>query len=266
MLRSWCVIGCLLALSGCSQTRDYSRGEETRRPSATDGIDTRQSSAEAAKVNIQLGQAYLSQGKLDLAMDKLKKGVELAPSNPDGHTVIAVLYEQLGNLEKAGKHYHEARRLAPESGLVANNLGRFLCGQGQFEQADKLFAEAITDPFYKTPESALLNRGSCAMSAGKPEVAAEYLRLALEQSPNMPDALFQSAVLAMQRQDPMRARAFIERYFSVSPPSASALAFAIQIEEALKDRRAASRYRDRLIQEFPESAEAEALDRNMGSR
>ncbi len=253
-------------LSACGGSKDFSRGESTRRPNVVDDIDTRPSGEEAAKINIQLGQAYLSQGKLDMAMEKLRKGIDLAPRNPDGHTVIAVLYEQLGNIELAGKHYQEARRLAPESGLTANNLGRFLCSQGQYDKADALFASALMDPFYRSPETALLNRGSCAMSAGKLDAAADSLRLALERNPDMPDALYQSAVLAMQRKDSLRARAFIERYLGVARVSPQALVFAIQIEQALGNQRAVARYRERLVREFPESAEAESLHNSMGSR
>ena len=56
------------------------------------------------------------------------------------------------------------------------------------------------------------------------------------------------------------------RYFGVAAASPQSLAFAIEIEQSLGDKRAVARYRDRLIQEFPESAEADALDRSMGSR
>ena len=270
MLRSALIISTLSLLVACGgggNTRpDVSRGSEKRLPSAIDRIDTRQDVDEGAKINIQLGQAYLSQGKLDMAMDKLKKGIQLAPNNPDGHTVIAVLYEQLGNTVMAGKHYTEARKLAPESGMTANNLGRFLCAQNQFAKADELFLSAMMDPFYKSPETALLNRGSCAMSAGKLDVADESLRLALERSPNMPDALYQSAALALQRKEPMRARAFLERYLGVAQISPQALAFAMEIEEAGGDKRAVARYRERLLQEFPESAEAGSLNSTMGSR
>jgi type IV pilus assembly protein PilF len=180
--------------------------------------------------------------------------------------VIAVLYEQLGNMEKARTHYHEAFRLAPESGLVANNLGRFLCGQGEFEAADKHFAKATTDPFYRSPETALLNRGSCAMASGNLALAGESLRQAMEVKPDMPDALFQSAMLAMKNKNPLRARAFLERYLSSTPASASVLAFGAEIETALRDTRAAQRYQDRIVQEFPESVEADSLNRSAGSR
>ena len=261
-----CVLMMASLLSACGGSKDFSRGASTRNPTAADGIDTRPNGNEAAKINIQLGQAYLSQGKLDMAMDKLKKAIELAPRNPDGHTVIAVLYEQLGNVDMASKHYQEARKLAPDSGLTNNNLGRFLCSQGQYDKADALFASALMDPFYRSPETALLNRGSCAMSAGQLDAASENLRLALERSPNMPDALYLSAGLAMQRKDPMRARAFIERYFGVAQASPQALMFAIDIEQSLGNSRAVARYRERLVQEFPESAEAESLNRTMGSK
>src|SRR5688572_6937121 len=95
---------CLLAACGASK-QDFSRQSETRNAKAVDNIDTSSNGESAAQINIQLGQAYLSKGKLDMAMDKLRRGIELAPRNPDGHTVIAVLYEQLGNLPMARKHY-----------------------------------------------------------------------------------------------------------------------------------------------------------------
>jgi type IV pilus assembly protein PilF len=266
MLPRTSLLAAALLLAACGASNDFSRKSETRRPQMGDSIDTRQRPEEAAKIHIQLGQAYLSQGKLDMAMDKLKKGLELAPKNPDAHTVIAVLYEQLGNNPLAMAHYETARKLAPESGLTANNLGRFLCGQKEYAKADALFAAALMDPFYRTPETALMNRGSCAMSAGNFELADQSLRVALERSPGMADALLLSATLAMKRKDPMRARAFMERYLGAVPASPQVLLFAIEVEKALGDQRAVARYVDRLKSEFPESFEADSLDRDMGSK
>lgn len=211
---------------------------------------------EAAKLNVSLGQAYLAKGQLELAMEKLKKAVALNPKSPDAHTLLAVLYEQINNDALAEDHYVKAQKLTPELGASNNNLGRFVCARGRYEQADKLFIAALADPFYKNPETALVNRAACAMRWGRRDIASESLRRVLQKSPENSIALLQMAQLLFEEGDYMRARAFIERHLSGSPAAPDALLLGFQIESKLKDRRAIDTYRSRLLKEFPESEQA----------
>jgi type IV pilus assembly protein PilF len=211
---------------------------------------------EAAQINVSLGQAYLAKGQLEQAMEKLKKAVELNPKSSDAHTLLAVLYEQINNDKLAEQHYFIARKLTPEIGASNNNLGRFLCARGRFVDADKYFLVALADPFYKNPETALVNRAACAMRWGKRPIAEESLRKALQISPDNTVALLQMAQLAFEDGDFMRARAFLERHLSSSPAAPDTLMLGLQIETKLGDRRAVESYRRRLMTEFPESEQA----------
>ncbi len=211
---------------------------------------------EAAKLNVSLGQAYLAKGQLELAMEKLKKAVDLNPRSPDAHTLIAVLYEQINNDTRAEEHYIKAQKLTPELGANNNNLGRFLCARGRFELADKHFVLALADPFYKNPETALVNRAACAMRWGRRDIANESLRKVLHASPENSVALLQMAQLSFEEGDYMRARAFIERHLSGAPAAPDALMLGLQIETKLNDRRAIDTYRRRLMAEFPDSDQA----------
>ncbi len=211
---------------------------------------------EAARLNVSLGQAYLAKGQLERAMEKLQKAVQLDPKSSDAHTLLAVLYEQINKDKRAEEHYLRAYKLTPELGASNNNLGRFYCARGKFAEADKHFAAALADPFYKNPETALVNRAACAMRWGKRDLAAESLRLVLQASPEHSQALRQMAQLAFEDRDYMRARAFIERHLSGAPAAPDSLLLGLRIETELSDRRAIESYRRRLLTEFPDSDQA----------
>lgn len=211
---------------------------------------------EASRLNVSLGQAYLAKGQLEQAMEKLQKAVQLNPKSSDAHTLLAVLYEQINNDKRAEEHYLRAYKLTPELGASNNNLGRFYCARGKFAEGDTHFAAALADPFYKNPETALVNRAACAMRWGKRDLASESLRLVLQEAPEHAQALRQMAQLSFEEKDYMRARAFIERHLSGSPAAPDSLMLGLRIETALGDRRAIESYRRRLLTEFPESDQA----------
>lgn len=262
----WTSFLSLAALVGCAANppseRSYNTGEkQTVRERNENLRASGKSHQEASALNVSLGQAYLSKGQLDLAMDKLQKAVALDPKSSDAHTVLAVLYEQLGNNAKAEEHYLRAQKLAPAIGSTNNNLGRFLCAQGKFQQADERFAAALADPFYRNPETALVNRATCALKNGKRDIAESSLRTALQRSPNHSDALLQMAQLAFNDADLMRARAFLERHLSVSVAAPDTLLLGLKIEKKLGDQRASENYRKRLLRDFPQSEQAAELSK-----
>jgi len=54
----------------------------------------------------------------------------------------------------------------------------------------------------------------------------------------------------------LNARAFLQRYLSTNPPSASILYLGVQIEEELGDEHARTEYSDQILRDFPKSPEA----------
>lgn len=253
--KSWlpvALVTAAVALVGCSGKQDFGRKETRISPK----VESRTDPVRAADTNTQLGQAYLAKGQLDLAMDKLQRALELDPRNADTHTVIAIVYEQIGKMTEAEKHYRNAQKLKPESGLTANNLGRFLCGQGRYDDADKMFVRALADPFYKAPETAKLNRGVCARKAGNTAFAKQQLREVLALKPEDPVALWSLAEMSFAENEFMRARAFYERWLSANTESAQSLSFGMMIEDKLGNSAQVAKYKKQLIERFPESEEA----------
>jgi len=230
----------ILLLAACASTpSSRPKGEPTAAQSA-------------AQTNIKLGQAYMQQGQLELALDKLQKAISLDPKSSEAHTVLAVLLERIGRLEQAGRHYALAVQYAPEDGSALNNQGAFLCRTGNYAEADALFQRALDDPFYRTPAAALANAGVCAHEAGNVGAAERYFRRALEFDPRDLTALLRLAQIHYGKQDYLRARAFLQRMEGAGGVSPVALDLGARIEERLGDAAAARRYRQRLGTEFPD--------------
>ncbi len=237
-------------------------GTTTRRAdgSSRNADDKASARASAAGTNVQLGQGYMEQGRLELAMEKLTRAIETDPKSTSAHTVIAVLYERISDPVNARIHYKRASELSPRAGDVLNNYGTFLCKQGEYPAADQLFVRALADPFYKTPAVAHANRGACAASSGDLQVAEDSLRRAVQLSPNNPDALFSMARVSYLKGDYMNARAFVQRYESTGRAAVDGLLLGYEVEQKLGNVRGANEYRQRLLVQFPDSEAARRLN------
>lgn len=257
MQRKWFLIpGLLLVLlAGCATTGGAGGGGSQASVSNPESPK-----AKAAALYTDLGQKYMAQGKLEIALENLNKALAVDARYTDAHTVIALLYEKIGNNAKAEEHYKRAAQLKPKSGNENNNYGAFLCKLGRYAEASHHFERAIADPFYQTPVVALTNAGTCAIKGGKYDAAERDLRGALEHGPGNAEALFQMATVLYYKEDFFRARAFFQRYEAVGQISAESLLLGRNIELRLGNATAAQEYTRRLRQSYPDSQQARALD------
>ena len=221
--------------------------------------DRESSERQVARLNTQLGAEYIARGQYEVALDKLKKAVRSDATYAPAHTVLAVLYEQLGEEDLANRHYRDALRLKPDDGEINNNYGTYLCRTGQGNDADPYFEKALEDPFYRTPAVALANAGLCALNLGELDKAESYLRKSLEYNAASPDALLPLAVVAYRKQDFLRARGFLQRYEAVAPETAESLVLGYRLETSLSNQKNARRYRDLLMERFPNAPETKEL-------
>jgi len=222
----------------------------------SDKADKQSESRKAAESNTSLGLEYMNRGQYEVALGKLKKAVREDPDYAPAHTVMAVLYERIGELSSAGEHYRKAYEADPADGDVNNNYGVYLCKTGNENQAITHFLKALDDPFYSSPAVALTNAGSCAMGEGDLVAADDYLRRALRIESQNPDALKTIARLKFLEGNYLSSRAFIQRYEAVANHEAESLLLAYRIELASSDPRAAYKYKRMLDTNFPESDQA----------
>jgi type IV pilus assembly protein PilF len=243
-VRHYRIIGIVLLallLGACSSTP--TRGHDAQR---------------AAQANLELGVAYYREGRLQLAMDHLRRAVDLDPDLPSAHGAIAMLYERLGENGPAERHYRRALALAPADSRTHNNFGQFLCHREQLQEADRHFRQAVADPLYETPEVAYTNAGICARRVPDEGKAEEYFRKALERNPFYPQALLQMLRLYHDQGEYLRARAYLQRYQQVARHGPESLWLGIRVEHALGDRNAVASYGLALRNHFPDAPQTRA--------
>lgn len=235
-----------LLLSACSSAGQTRTGEKS-------------DSRKAAETNAALGRQYFDRKQYEIALEKLKRAVAFDPTYAPAHTMLGVLYETLGAINKAGEEYKLAVRYDPEDGDVNNNYGVYLCANGNYKEADRHFETALNDPFYNTKYVAAGNAGLCALNNNDLDKAELYLRQSLEYDQKYSQALLPMAQLSYRKQDFLRARAFLQRFESAGQINSESLYLGYLIESELGDGKSASQYLENLMDQFPGSAEATKL-------
>lgn len=226
---------------------------------AVSAPDSQVDRRKAAEANAQLALAYMEQGDLTTAREKVEKALEQDPDTATTQLAAGFLYDRLGETKKAEEHFEEALELSRNDPNVMNSYAVFLCLKGDRKRGEELLLKAAESPLYRTPEVAFANAGRCARNDGRPQDAEKYFRKALSYKADQPDALFQMAELEHELGNDLQARAFLERYASTAPISAATLWLAWRIERGLGDAEQAAVYAERIKRDYPMSAEMSAL-------
>ncbi|MBN8888152.1 MAG: type IV pilus biogenesis/stability protein PilW [Rudaea sp.] len=248
----------ICVISACS------RNSEGIRPISVEGqgstLKSQDTPADKARPFVQLGQKYMELGKLELAQENLLKALKYDPKSIDAHTLLATLYDRVGESGQALQHYREAALLAPKAGAENNNYGMYLCKVGQYAESRKYFDVAFADGFYGGKAATYTNAGTCELlGKGSLDRAEADFRNALALEPSNGQALFQLANVLYLKNDFFKARAFVQRYDALGQPSPDALLLARNIEIKLGHADAARDYAQRLRDQFPDSEQARAL-------
>jgi len=215
----------------------------------------------AAKLNVQLAAGYIKRGNLKIAKEKLEKAIEQDDEYVPAYTTYAVLMEMTGDIDAAESYYLEALDIDNKSPELHNNYGSFLCKHGKFNEAIEELNKALKNQFYATPETVHANLGYCLLKGSYPDYKkSEYhLRKALTLHPNMGVALMTMGELAIATDRFLMARAYMQRYHSVAQPTATSLWYQVQAEKALGDHKHFIEISRKLLEDFPDSAEAEKV-------
>lgn len=216
---------------------------------------------EAAVLNTQLGAGYAREKLYALAVEKLKLAISERSDYARAHATLAFVYAKMGKTNKAELQYRRALALAPDSPDTLNNYGVFLCSNGRGMQAQNYFKRAAESPSYSTPEVALTNAGVCLRNIGHSRQAMRKFRKALQINANFPLALDQMAQLAFHEKKYLEAQALEQRYQEVANAGPAMLLLIMRTELALGNGKKAKEYEVLLIQKYPDSQEAGAIDK-----
>jgi type IV pilus assembly protein PilF len=241
-LAAGAALGAVLALGGCAGSSDSARP-----------------SNDAATYNVQLGVAYLQQGDLATAKEKLERARTQDSRSAEVHSALALLYERLGDDKKADTEYRSAQQLAPDDPELQNNYAVYLCRTGRVDEGVKRFEAAGANRLYRTPWAAYTNAGVCLRSAHRDADAEVHLERALAVRPDYAEALLQLSDLEFSQQRQALARTRIDVFLMRNAATPDLLLLAWRIAGAEQDQPGADGYARRLAKEFPNSEQARAV-------
>jgi len=241
-----------LGIISCSSTtKKENKAESDEKEQAMYQLPDMVDLQKAAKINIELGLNYLTQGQISRAKSKLTRAKNLAPQLPEVHYSYGYFLEYIGEVDSAAKSYQKAIRLNPKGGNEHNNYGTFLCRQNEFRKAEKEFLAAVEDPNYFNTAEAYENAGLCVLQIPDTEKAAEYFEKALRHDPKRTDALMELALIHFKENKLAYAQEYHKRYTQIGQPTARStlLGMALAKQTGNKDKEAS--YRLLLKSQFP---------------
>lgn len=195
---------CGMLLSSCSNMKSADAADEKQK-------------VKTAKVNVQLGIAYLERNDVNRAKKKLLLAMQQAPNIPETWYSMAYFLESTGNKEQAKKYYMKALSLNPERGDVQNNYGTFLCRSGAHEESIQHFMLAVKDPDYLDTADAYENAGLCALKIPNKRLAYNYFNMAISQNPSRPVSLVKVAQMDYANGDYQNAKIKLDQYLAIAP-------------------------------------------------
>ena len=218
-----------VALSGCVSVTE---GEPQR--AEADPISMSES-------RIALGLGYMEQENMVRARENLELAIQHAPRYYRARLSMAHYYETVGETDEARKQYKSALRLDSNNGNVLNNYGTFLCKQGDYEQADRYFNQAINQPFYYLVSASYENAGFCALKSGDSDRAKYYFTRALDHDPNRVKSILQLTKIEVSQDEYRDARLRLFKFHQRYGYQIPSLQILVELEsksgnEALRDK------------------------------
>lgn len=243
-------------MTGCVTENLIMEGKDKYRVSA--GVDKKK----AALGRVQIALRLLDDGDASMAKENLEVALKFDPDCFDAKLAYAWYYQTVGETANAYKAYDELARNNADRGDVFNNYGIFLCSQEKYPEAYQMYEKAVVIPKYTRTAETLVNAGRCAYKQGDDNRAIKYVDRALQYNSNDAFTLAFRAELALGVGDLNKAREMMMRYSRYAPDDAYSLFTKLRIEEGSGHTDRAQYFGQKLLQEYPDSVEAQKYSTN----
>ena len=249
----WCWLAgaLLLALGGCASRNRDATGADVDILTASDEPDARK----RARIRMELAVGYFEQGQTNVALDELKQVIANDPTFPDAYNLRGLIYMRLNDMKQSEESFRRAVSLNPKDSNAQHNYGWLLCQLGRYDEANRAFEGAMTNPLYADKAKTLMTQGLCQARAGRKAEAERNLARSYELDAANPVTGYNLANLLYQRGEFPRAQFYIRRLNNTELANAETLWLGIRVEQRLNDRVAMLQLADQLKRRFPQSPE-----------
>lgn len=208
----------------------------------------------ASRDNVRLGIAYMNQGKMEQAKEKLERAAKQDPKSADAQFALAELNSRLNRTKEADANYRAAMQLAPDKLEIVNGYAVFLCTSGEVDKGVAQFERLMNNPLYGRQPAAATNAGRCLRDQKRHADSVRYFETALAKQPDWLEAVAQLADVQIMLGNPEAARKAVNDYLSMRN-NAAVLVIGVRAAVAEGNCSAAHTYATKLRGDFPNSRE-----------
>ena len=171
-----------------------------------------------------LGVLAQQAGRLQEAYTEYERAVELNPDNADAHHALAILLHLAFNRpDEAIEHYQKAIEVRPTFSEAKTNLGNVYLSTGRYDEAIRLYKEALNDMLYPTPYIAQNNLGWALYKKGDKAQALQNIKAAVTTNPQFCLGFKNLGLIAEEGGEAAEASRQYTRYREACPETADAL-------------------------------------------
>jgi len=141
------------------------------------------------KVRIEMAREFYQeayklqmQGDLELAEQMYKRSIEMHPT-AEAHTFLGWTYHFQGKVDEAIDECKKAIQIDPAFGNPYNDIGAYLIGRGEYDQAIPWLKQAIASQRYEAYHYPWYNLGRVYVAKESYTKARECFRKSLEIEP-----------------------------------------------------------------------------------
>jgi tetratricopeptide (TPR) repeat protein len=146
---------------------------------------------------IDLGVALLKKGKLEEAIAQFRRVLELNPAYEKVHYNLGIALFQKGNLAEAIAQYRTALELKPDDEAAIRNLGDALLKQGDLDESIAQYRKALDS--HANDVEAHYSLGNVLLLKGNVEEAIGEYRKVIEFNPAYEDAHYNLGIALFQK-------------------------------------------------------------------
>jgi type IV pilus assembly protein PilF len=251
------LLATVVVVAGCAGGPVTDTQRDTNTFTESDEPETRK----RARIRTELASGYFEQGQNTVALDELKQAVAADPNYPEAYNLRGLVYLRLNDNRQAEDNFRRAVALNPGDAGTLHNLGWLQCQERRWDESQRSFDQALTNPLYRERAKTLMAMGICQARAGKGADAERNLARAWELDEGNPIIGYNLATMLYTRGDAGKAQSYIRRLNNSDLANAETLWLGVKIETKLGDTVAARQLSDTLKKRYPQARETGALER-----
>lgn len=197
-----------------------------------------------------LGVLEMHRGRLDVAIDLLRRAQQAYPQFADMHAAYGQALASAGRLLEAANALQQARKINPQSPELCNDLANVHLGMNHVEEAIRLYQDALARRA-DFPE-ALNNLAAALMRVGRLDQASLACRRAIELRPNFVEAYCNLGSLLHQQGHHEQAMNTLRQGLSMSPDDLNLLMNLAESQRVTRQFQQATATIQRILQLQPQ--------------